>query len=204
VQDARENAKRNGIENAEFFCGDAGKAALDLEKQGIRPDVIVVDPPRKGLNGDTIAALGSMAPRRIVYVSCDPATLARDVALLKERGYRVKNAQAADLFPRCAHVETIVCLSKLADTHIEMEIDPEELDTITAKVSPTYPEIKAYVLEHHGLKVSSLAIAQTKKKCGLEVGECYNLPSGHGRPPTNLTPEREAAIREAFQYYGLI
>ena len=100
--------------------------------------------------------------------------------------------------------ESIVCLSKLADTHIEMEIDPEELNTITAKVSPTYPEIKAYVLEHHGLKVSSLAIAQAKKKCGLEVGECYNLPSGHGRPPTNLTPEKEAAIREAFQYYGLI
>ena len=105
---------------------------------------------------------------------------------------------------RGTKVETIVCLSKLADTHIAMEIDPEELDTITAKVSPTYPEIKAYVLEHHGLKVSSLAIAQAKKKCGLEVGECYNLPSGHGRPPTNLTPEREAAIREAFQYYGLI
>ena len=204
VEDARENAKRNGIENAEFFCGDAGKAALELENQGIRPDVIVVDPPRKGLNADTIEALRRMSPRRIVYVSCDPATLARDVALLKERGYALKNAQAADLFPRCSHVESIVCLSKLADTHIEMEIDPEELDTITAKVSPTYPEIKTYVLEHHGLKVSSLAIAQTKKKCGLEVGECYNLPSGHGRPPTNLTPEREAAIREAFQYYGLI
>jgi 23S rRNA (uracil1939-C5)-methyltransferase len=145
-----------------------------------------------------------MSPRRIVYVSCDPATLARDVALLKDRGYQLKNAQAADLFPRCSHVESIVCLSKLADTHIELEIDPEELDTITAKVSPTYPEIKAYVLEHHGMKVSSLAIAQTKKKCGLEVGECYNLPSGHGRPPTNLTPEKEAAIRDAFQYYGLI
>ena len=204
VEDAWENAKRNGIDNAEFFCGDAGKAALALEQQGIRPDVIVVDPPRKGLNADTIDALSKMAPRRIVYVSCDPATLARDVALLKDRGYQLKNAQAADLFPRCSHVETIVCLSKLADTHIDLEIDPEELDTITAKVSPTYPEIKAYVLEHHGLKVSSLAIAQTKKKCGLEVGECYNLPSGHGRPPTNLTPEREAAIREAFRYYGLI
>lgn len=204
VEDARENAKRNGIENAEFFCGDAGKAALALETKGIRPDVVVVDPPRKGLNGDTIEALHRMAPRRIVYVSCDPATLARDVALLKERGYALQNAIAADLFPRCAHVETIVCLSKLADTHIEMEIDPEELDTITAKVSPTYPKIKAYILEHHGLKVSSLAIAQTKKKCSLEVSECYNLPSGHGRPPTNLTPEREAAIREAFQYYGLI
>ena len=111
VRDARENAKRNGIENAEFFCGDAGKAALELEKQGIHPDVVVVDPPRKGLNADTIEALHQMNPRKIVYVSCDPATLARDVALLKERGYRLLSAQAADLFPRCAHVESIVCLT---------------------------------------------------------------------------------------------
>ena len=110
VEDAKDNAKRNGIENAEFFCGDAGQAALQLEAKGIRPDVIVVDPPRKGLNGDTIEALHRMAPRRIVYISCDPATLGRDVALLKERGYSVKNAMAADLFPRCAHVESIVCL----------------------------------------------------------------------------------------------
>jgi len=112
VQDARENAVRNGIENAEFFCGDAGQAALELEKQGVRPDVVVVDPPRKGLNADTIEALTRMSPRRIVYVSCDPATLARDVALLKERGFTLKNALAADLFPRCAHVESIVCLCK--------------------------------------------------------------------------------------------
>ena len=110
VEDAKDNAKRNGIENAEFFCGDAGAAALELEKQGIKADVVVVDPPRKGLNADTIEALSRFAPRRIVYVSCDPATLARDVALLKERGYRVKNALAADLFPRCSHVESIVCL----------------------------------------------------------------------------------------------
>ena len=112
VEDARDNAKRNGIENVEFFCGDAGQAALELEKNGVKPDVVVVDPPRKGLNADTIEALHRMAPRRIVYVSCDPATLARDVALLKERGYTVKNAMAADLFPRCAHVESIVCLVK--------------------------------------------------------------------------------------------
>ena len=111
VEDARENARRNGIENAEFFCGDAGKAALELEAKGIRPDVVVVDPPRKGLNGDTVEALHRMSPRRIVYVSCDPATLARDVALLKQRGYVLKNAMAADLFPRCAHVESIVCLT---------------------------------------------------------------------------------------------
>ncbi len=112
VEDARDNAKRNGIENAEFFCGDAGEAALALEAQGIKADVVVVDPPRKGLNADAIEALARFAPRRIVYVSCDPATLARDVALLKERGYALKNAMACDLFPRCAHVESIVCLCR--------------------------------------------------------------------------------------------
>ena len=112
VEDARDNAQRNGIENAEFFCGDAGQAALELEAKGIRADVVVVDPPRKGLNADTIEALARFAPRRIVYVSCDPATLARDVALLKERGYTLKNALAADLFPRCSHVESIVTLIK--------------------------------------------------------------------------------------------
>ncbi len=113
IEDAKENAKRNGIENAEFFCGDAGKAALELEAKGIIPDVVVVDPPRKGLNQDAIDAMAKMSPRRIVYVSCDPATLARDVALLKEKGYQLKSAQAADLFPRCAHVESIVCLTKV-------------------------------------------------------------------------------------------
>ena len=110
VEDAKDNAQRNGIENAEFFCGDAGQAALALEKQGVKADVVIVDPPRKGLNADTIEALARFAPRRIVYVSCDPATLGRDVALLKQHGYRVKNALAADLFPRCSHVESIVCL----------------------------------------------------------------------------------------------
>ena len=115
VEDARDNARRNGIENAEFFCGDAGQAALELERKGIRPDVVVVDPPRKGLNADTIEALHRMAPRRIVYVSCDPATLARDVAALKDRGYTLQNATAADLFPRCAHVESIAVLQKRKD-----------------------------------------------------------------------------------------
>ena len=118
VEDARDNAKRNGIENAEFFCGDAGQAALELEKQGVKADVVVVDPPRKGLNADTIEALARFAPRRIVYVSCDPATLARDVALLKERGYTLQSATAADLFPRCAHVESVVCLTRRLDNEL--------------------------------------------------------------------------------------
>ena len=111
VEDAKDNAQRNGIENADFLCADAGQAALELAAKGIHIDVAVVDPPRKGLNADTIEALTQMSPRRIVYVSCDPATLARDVALLKERGYALKNALAADLFPRCAHIESIVCLT---------------------------------------------------------------------------------------------
>lgn len=112
VEDARDNAVRNGIENVEFFCADAGQAALELEQKGVHADVVVVDPPRKGLNSDTIEALARFSPRRIVYVSCDPATLARDVALLKARGYHLADALAVDLFPRCAHVESIVCLVK--------------------------------------------------------------------------------------------
>ena len=128
VQDAKDNAVRNGIENAEFFCGDAGQAALELEAKGIKADVAVVDPPRKGLNADTIEALSRMAPRRIVYVSCDPATLARDVALLKQRGYAVQNATAADLFPRCAHVESVVCLSReKADDYIRISVHTKDL-----------------------------------------------------------------------------
>lgn len=112
VADARENALRNGIQNAEFFCGDAGQAALELEKNGVRPDVITVDPPRKGLSADAVEAIARMNPRRLVYISCDPATLARDVALLKEKGFALQAAQAADLFPRCAHVETVCLLSR--------------------------------------------------------------------------------------------
>ena len=112
VEDARDNARRNGIDNVEFFCGDAGQAAASLEAQGIRPDVIVVDPPRKGMDLSAIEAICRMSPRRLVYVSCDPATLASDVALLKERGFTLKTAQAADMFPRCAHVETVVLMSR--------------------------------------------------------------------------------------------
>lgn len=112
IEDARDNALRNGIENAEFFCADAGAAALRLEEQGIRPDIITVDPPRKGLSEEAIEAIARMSPKRLVYVSCDPATLARDIALLKQRGFRLQKALCADLFPRCAHVETVCLLTR--------------------------------------------------------------------------------------------
>ena len=207
VEDAKDNARRNGIENAEFFCGDAGQAALELEKNGVRPDVVVVDPPRKGLNADTIEALSRMAPRRIVYVSCDPATLARDVALLKERGYTLQSATAADLFPRCAHVETVVLLSKgeIDSKNIRVEFSLEDMDMSEFQDGAIYPQIKAYVLEHTGLKVSSLYISQVKRKCGLEVGKNYNLPkSEDARQAPTCPQEKEDAIREALQYFGMI
>ena len=207
VADARDNAKRNGIANAEFFCGDAGQAALELEKNGVRADVVVVDPPRKGLNADTIEALHRMAPRRIVYVSCDPATLARDGALLKQRGYALQSAAAADLFPRCAHVETVVLLSKgeIDSKNIRVEFSLEDMDMSEFQDGATYPQIKAYVLEHTGLKVSSLYISQVKRKCGLEVGKNYNLPkSEDARQAPTCPPEKENAIREALQYFGMI
>ena len=206
VEDARDNAARNGILNAEFFCGDAGQAALELEKSGVRTDVVVVDPPRKGLNADTIEALRRMSPKRIVYVSCDPATLARDVALLKERGYALKTAAAADLFPRCAHVETVVLLSKgeVDSKKIRVEFSLEDMDMSEFQDGATYPQIKEYVLEHTGLKVSNLYISQIKRKCGIGVGKNYNLPKSEDSRQPQCPPEKEKAIREAFKYFGMI
>ena len=204
VEDARDNALRNGIENAEFFCGDAGQAALELERQGVRPDVVVVDPPRKGLNADTIEALHRMSPRRIVYVSCDPATLARDVALLKPHGYTLQTVTAADLFPRCAHVET-VCLLVLRNpvTHINIDVDVEEMVQDKRGLA-TYGQIKDYVLEHGGLKVSSLYIAQVKQKCGIIERENYNKPKSDDARQPQCPPEKEKAIKEALKHFGMI
>jgi 23S rRNA (uracil1939-C5)-methyltransferase len=205
VEDAKENALRNGITNAEFICGDAGEAALELERRGVKADVVVVDPPRKGLNADAIEALARFGTKRIVYVSCDPATLGRDVALLKEKGYRLSSVTAADLFPRCAHVETVITLSrKMPDDIIEIDLDLGELDLTAAEAKATYPEIKEYVLKHHGLKVSSLYIAQVKRKCGLDVGANYNLPSPEGRPQLQVPPEKETAILDALKHFAMI
>lgn len=205
VEDAKDNAARNGILNAEFFCGDAGQAALELEKSGVRPDVVVVDPPRKGLNADTIEALRRMSPKRIVYVSCDPATLARDVALLKERGYTLKTAAAADLFPRCAHVETVVLLSrKTPDDTIEVDLDLDELDITSAESKATYQEIKDYVLKEFGLKVSPLCISQIKRKCGIDVGEHYNISQKENQKVPQCPKEKEDAIRAALEHFAMI
>lgn len=205
VQDAQANAARNQVDNARFLCGDAGEAAFQLAAEGVRPQVICVDPPRKGLAPEVPEILASMAPERIVYVSCDPATLARDVKRFGELGYPAVKAQAVDLFPRTAHVETVVLLSKLnTKQHIEVELNLDELDLTAAESKATYDEIKAYVLEKYGLKVSSLYISQVKRKCGLEVGQNYNLSKKEDAKVPQCPPEKEAAIMEALRHFQMI
>ena len=205
IRDAEDSARRNGVENVEFLCGDASRLAAELRQRGLRPDVICVDPPRKGLAPDVVEAAASMTPGRIVYVSCDPATLARDVARFAPLGYRPVRACAVDLFPGTAHVETVVLLSKLnTKQHVEVELNLDELDLTAAESKATYEEIKAYVLEKFGLKVSSLYISQVKRKCGLDVGQNYNLPKKENAKVPQCPPEKEAAIMEALKYFGMI
>ena len=206
VQDAQANAARNQVSNARFLCGDAGEAAFQLAAEGVRPQVICVDPPRKGLAPEVPEILASMAPERIVYVSCDPATLARDVKRFGELGYPAVKAQAVDLFPRTAHVETVVLLSKgeIDSKKVRVEFSLEDMDMSEFQDGATYPQIKEYVLEHTGLKVSNLYISQIKRKCGLEVGKNYNLPKSEDSRQPQCPPEKEKAIREAFKYFGMI
>ena len=204
VEDARENALRNGIENAEFFCGDAGAAALELEKQGVIPDVVVVDPPRKGLNADTIEAIDRMSPRRLVYVSCDPATLARDVALLKDRGFRLKKAMAADLFPRCSHVETVALLGrKQVSDYLHIAVNTEDLETDVGRIY-TNDDIKQYIEEKYGFKVHSAYIGQVREKLGIREHENYHDSHTSPRKPTICPEEKEVAIIEALKHFGFI
>ena len=206
IEDAKFNAAQNGMENAEFFCMDAGQAAKMLADRRTRPDVIVVDPPRKGVSADVIEVIGTMAPQRVVYVSCDPATLARDLKLLTAAGYTLQTAEAFDLFPRCAHVETVVLLSKgeVDSKKIRVEFSLEDMDMSEFQDEATYTQIKDYVLEHSGLKVSNLYISQIKRKCGIEVGKNYNLPKSEDSRQPQCPPEKEKAIREAFKYFGMI
>ena len=205
VENARRNAERNAIQNAEFLCADAAEAARILFERGEKPDVIVIDPPRKGCDSALIATIAAMRPKRVVYVSCDPATLARDLKLFGESGYKTETVTPADMFPGTAHVETVVLLSKLnTKQHVEVELNLDELDLTAAESKATYDEIKAYVLEKHGLKVSSLYISQVKRKCGLDVGQNYNLSKKEDAKVPQCPPEKEAAIMEALKHFQMI
>ena len=214
VIDANRNAVINGMVNPRYVCGKAeeelpkllsGEGLTDETLRIDRADVVFLDPPRAGCEKSLLEAVVKAEPERIVYVSCDPATLARDVKLLTEGGYRFVEATPVDMFPWTGHVETVVLLSKLnTKQHIEVELNLDELDLTAAESKATYDEVKAYVLEKHGLKVSSLYISQVKRKCGLDVGQNYNLSKKEDAKVPQCPPEKEAAIMDALKHFQMI
>ena len=207
IDDARANAKLNHFENVEFFVGKAEEVLPEqYEKNQVYADTIVVDPPRKGCDSVCLDTIVKMAPEKVVYVSCDSATLARDVKYLGERGYEVKRVKTVDMFPWSGHVETVVLLSKgeVDSKKIRVEFSLEDMDMSEFQDGATYTQIKDYVLEHSGLKVSNLYISQIKRKCGIGVGKNYNLPKSEDSRQPQCPQEKEKAIREAFKYFGMI
>lgn len=233
IEDARENARRNGITNAEFFVGKAEEvlpafysggegvrlkadvhdeaagadAGANCDSDMLHPDVIVVDPPRKGCDEACLATMLKMRPDRIVYVSCDSATLARDLRVLCDGGYEVKRIRGCDMFSQGVHVETVCLLSKLREAkhHVSVMLDMDEMDLTSAESKATYEEIKKYVAEHNdGMKVSSLYIAQVKRKCGLELTENFNLPKSEDARQPQCPKEKEDAIVKALKALKMI
>nr|WP_303020107.1 23S rRNA (uracil(1939)-C(5))-methyltransferase RlmD [uncultured Blautia sp.] len=206
IDDAKRNAQINNIENVEFFVGKAEEVLpREYEKNGVYADVIVVDPPRKGCDEMLLKTILKMQPKRVVYVSCDSATLARDLRFLCDNGYELKKVCGVDQFPQTVHVETVVLLSQQKpDDTIEIDLDLDELDATSAETKATYQEIKDYVLKEFGLKVSSLYISQVKRKCGIEVGENYNLPKSENARVPQCPKEKEEAIKAALKYFAMI
>ena len=204
VRDAAANARRNRLENASFVCADATDWMGEMSAR-LHPDVVFLDPPRAGSTPECIGAVARMAPRRGAYVSCDPETLARDVALFARQGYRARRFVPVDLFPHTRHIETVVLLSKLkVDHHIEIELKMDELDLTAAESKATYDEIKAYVLNKYGLKVSQLYIAQIKRKCGIIERKNYNVSKKEDAKVPQCPPEKEAAIMDALKHFQMI
>ncbi len=202
VEDARENARRNGIDNAEYFCASAEAAAPKIRT---KPDVVILDPPRRGCDKRLLETVAKSGAERVVYVSCKPSTLARDMKRLEQLGYTTLKACPVDMFPRTSHVETVVLLSKLkSKEHIYVDINLDELDLTKAEKKATYQEIKDYVLEHSGLKVSQLNIAQVKRKYGIIERENYNKPKSKNTKQPQCPPEKEKAIKEALGHFGMI
>ena len=205
VENARENARRNGAENVEFICADAAEAAEHFRRSGESPDVIVVDPPRKGMSAAAVRECAAMSPERIVYVSCDPATLARDAKLFKEYGYSPAAATAVDMFPRTSHVETVVLLGReleKSSEHVYLDYEPSK--EIDLPGGATYSEIKQWIQAKYGLKVSSLYVAQVKQKHGIVERECYNKPKSENAKQPKCPPEKEAAIEAALKHFKMI
>ena len=213
VPEAIESAKANAVRMGEtvaaksrFFCADAGQAATQLAAEGLHPDIVMLDPPRKGCDEATLSAVVRMAPRRVVYVSCNPATAARDTAWLEQKGYHAEKVQPVDLFPRTKHCECVIALSKgeIDSKKVRVEFSLEDMDTSGLQKGATYPEIKARVLEQTGLKVSSLYISLVKQKCGLEVRENHHKAKSENTKQPQCPKEKEDAIVEALKHFQMI
>ena len=209
IESAKANAARMGeavAAKSRFFCADAGQAATQLAAEGLHPDIVMLDPPRKGCDEATLSAVVRMAPRRVVYVSCNPATAARDAAWLEQNGYHAEKVQPVDLFPRTKHCECVIALSKgeIDSKKVRVEFSLEGMDTSGLQKGATYPEIKARVLEQTGLKVSSLYISQVKQKCGLEVRENHHKAKSENVKQPQCPKEKEDAIVEALKHFQMI
>lgn len=209
IESAKANAARMGDAVAAkscFFCADAGQAATRLAAEGLHPDVVMLDPPRKGCDEATLSAVVRMAPRRVVYVSCNPATAARDAAWLENNGYHAEKVQPVDLFPRTKHCECVIALSKgeIDSRKVRVEFSLEGMDTSGLQKGATYPEIKARVLEQTGLKVSSLYISQVKQKCGLEVRENHHKAKSENSKQPQCPKEKADAIVDALRHFQMI
>ena len=203
VEAAKVNAGLNGLTNCEFIAGDVLKVVDELED---KPDFIVLDPPRDGIHPKAIGKIIDFGVDKIVYISCKPTSLARDLEIFNAAGYQVEKGACVDMFPNSPHIETVVLLSKgeVDSKKIRVEFSLEDMDMSEFQDGATYPQIKEYVLEHTGLKVSNLYISQIKRKCGIGVGKNYNLPKSEDSRQPQCPPEKEKAIREAFKYFGMI
>ena len=203
VEAAKENAALNGLDNCSFWAGDVLKV---IDELGEVPDLIMLDPPRDGVHPKALEKICNFGVDRLVYIACKPTSLARDLEMLQGRGYRVERIACVDLFPSTVHVETVCLLSKLheAKHHVNVTLDMDELDITSAESKATYEEIKAYVLEKHGLQVTNLYIAQVKRKCGIIERENYNKPKSEDAKQPQCPEDREKAIKDALEYFGMV
>ena len=206
VRDARENARRNGVKNIQFTAADAGRYLTEMAESELKADVLLMDPPRAGSDRRFLSAVLKMQPGRIVYISCNPETQARDLAVLVRGGYQVKKIQPVDMFPWTHHVECVVSFSKgdISTKNIRVEFPLDEMDMEGFLADGTYKQIQEYVLEHTGLKVSALYIAQVKAKHGIIERENYNKPKTEGNRVPKCPPEKEKAIEDAMKHFGMI
>ncbi|WP_073507687.1 23S rRNA (uracil(1939)-C(5))-methyltransferase RlmD [Streptobacillus notomytis] len=202
---ANENALKNGITNAKFIDGDVFEKLREFDKENIKPDILILDPPRSGVGEKTIVKLLEYEVKHIIYVSCNPKTLAEDLKIFEDNSYILKRVVCVDMFGYTPHVETVALLSKLdVDKHIDVEIKLDELDLTSAESKATYAQIKEYILEKFDLKVSTLYIAQIKKKCGIELREHYNKSKKEKQVIPQCTPEKEEAIMDALRHFKMI